>query len=167
MSMPYQQRLIPHQVGSDGIVANNGKHYWLTPPDIYEKLDAEFHFDFDPCPHPRPLWDGLEVEWGQSNYINPPFSGPTKWVNKAIAEYRKGKKVVFVFPIDKWVHKMIAVASEIRNLDDIRWLSIEDQQPGPGTGRHVACFVLDPHKSVPFDAENATGGSLDTPPIKN
>lgn len=20
-----------------------------TPPDLYAKLDAEFHFDFDPC----------------------------------------------------------------------------------------------------------------------
>jgi phage N-6-adenine-methyltransferase len=28
--------------------------YWLTPPDIYAALDAEFHFDFDACPHPRP-----------------------------------------------------------------------------------------------------------------
>jgi hypothetical protein len=28
------------------------KKYWLTPPDIYDKLDKEFHFDFDPCPYP-------------------------------------------------------------------------------------------------------------------
>ena len=27
--------------------------YWITPPDLYERLDAEFHFDFDPCPYPR------------------------------------------------------------------------------------------------------------------
>ena len=23
---------------------------WPTPRDLYAKLDAEFHFDFDPCP---------------------------------------------------------------------------------------------------------------------
>ena len=28
--------------------------YWLTPPEVYEALNAEFAFDFDPCPYPRP-----------------------------------------------------------------------------------------------------------------
>src|SRR5438128_2722430 len=67
--------------------AQDGKHYWLTPPDLMAALDGEFAFDFDPCPFPRPEeFDGLEVEWGQSNYVNPPFKGPTAWVRKAIAE---------------------------------------------------------------------------------
>src|SRR5574341_1877164 len=30
--------------------SEDGKHYWLTPPDLYARLDAEHHFDFDPCP---------------------------------------------------------------------------------------------------------------------
>src|SRR4051812_27328788 len=48
-------------------VGNNGKHYWLTPPDLYARLDAEFRFDFDPCPYPVPDgFDGLTCEWGQS-----------------------------------------------------------------------------------------------------
>jgi hypothetical protein len=82
----------------------DGKHYWLTPPDVYARLDAEFHFDFDPCPYPLPDgFDGLTCEWGGSNYVNPPFGsiihegrvkGPTAWVRKAIAEHRKGKTVV-------------------------------------------------------------------------
>lgn len=77
------------------------KHYWLTPPDLYAALDAEFHFDFDPCPFPKPDdFDGLTCEWGQSSYVNPPFGsimhegkkkGPTAWVRKAIEEHRKGK----------------------------------------------------------------------------
>ena len=28
------------------------KKYWLTPPELYKKLDNEFNFDFDPCPCP-------------------------------------------------------------------------------------------------------------------
>src|SRR5579863_1331970 len=68
---------------------DDGKHYWLTPPALYAELDAEFHFDFDPCPYPLPEgFDGLTCDWGQRNYVNPPFGsivhhgkkkGPTAW----------------------------------------------------------------------------------------
>ena len=125
--------------------AKDGKHYWLTPPELMAELDKEFHFDFDPCPYPLPEgFDGLEAEWGYSSYVNPPFKGPTKWVRKAIAEHKKGKAVVFVFPIDKWVHMMIEAGAEIRNLKDVKWCSIEDGKPGKGTGRWIAAFVLKP-----------------------
>ena len=49
------------------------KHYWLIPPDLYNELNAEFNFDFDPCPYPRPEgFDGLTCEWGKRNWVNPP-----------------------------------------------------------------------------------------------
>ena len=127
----------------------NMKHnYWLTPPDLMKQLDAEFHFDFDPCPYPRPKdFNGLDIEWGQSNYVNPPFiggkgNGPTAWARKSIIEFQKGKTVVMVFPIDKWILRLLDVASEIRNLCDVRWCSVEDGSPGKGVGRWVACFIL-------------------------
>ena len=131
------------------------KHYWLTPPDVYNKLNDEFEFDFDPCPYPLPDgFDGLTCEWGGSNYVNPPFGsiihdgkkkGATAWVRKAIEENNKGKMVVFVFPIDKWILMFLKqIGTEVRNLGDIHWLSIEDGLPGKGTGRHIACFILKP-----------------------
>ena len=134
---------------------DDGKHYWLTPPDLYAALDAEFHFDFDPCPYPLPDgFDGLTCEWGQSNYVNPPFGsiwhegkkkGPTAWVRKAITEHRKGKTVVFVYPLDKWVLMLLdALGASVRNLGDVRWVATEDGSIGPGTGRHIACFILAP-----------------------
>ncbi len=53
---------------------DDGKHYWLTPPELYNQLDAEFSFTFDPCPYPKPDdFDGLTCEWGASSYVNPPF----------------------------------------------------------------------------------------------
>lgn len=132
----------------------DGRHYWLTPPDLMEQLDSEFHFDFDPCPYPLPEgFDGLTCDWGQSNYVNPPFGavlhngkkkGPTAWARKAIEEYKAGKRVVMVYPIDKWIHMMLEAGAVIRNLGDVKWLATEDRQPGKGTGRWVACFVLDP-----------------------
>lgn len=134
---------------------SDGKHYWITPPELYQALDLEFHFDFDPCPYPLPDgFDGLTCEWGKSNYVNPPFGsiihqgrkkGPTAWVRKAIAERAKGKLVVMVYPLDKWVLMMShAMGTEIRNLGDVRWLATEDGSIGKGTGRHIAAFILEP-----------------------
>lgn len=132
----------------------DGKHYWLTPPDLMEQLQEEFSFDFDACPFPKPeYFDGLTGEWGTSSYVNLPFGsiihngkkkGPTAWARKAIEENKKGKRVVMVYPIDKWVLMMLAAGAEVRNLGDVKWLATEDQTQGKGTGRHIACFVLEP-----------------------
>lgn len=134
-------------------MSKDGKHYWLTPKELYKRLDDEFHFDFDPCPHPKPNgFDGLEVEWGKSNYVNPLFigyesgHGPSAWARKAIAEFEKGKRVVMVFPVDKWILRLSDVAVEVRNLKDVRWCAVEDGTQGKGVGRWIACFVLDPKK---------------------
>ena len=133
---------------------DNGKHYWLTPPALYEKLSAEFAFTFDPCPFPKPAhFDGLTADWGSSNYVNPPFGsivhegkkkGPTAWARKAIAEQQKGNRVVLVYPIDKWVLMLLAAGAKVRNLGDVRWLATEDGSEGKGTGHHIAAFILEP-----------------------
>ena len=130
----------------------DGKHYWLTPKDLMEKLQEKYEFNFDACPHPKPEdFDGLTCEWGESTYVNPPFGsiihngkkkGPTAWARKAIKEAEKGKRVVMVYPIDKWVLMLIASGAKITNLGDVKWCSIEDGEPGKGTGRHIACFEL-------------------------
>lgn len=128
------------------------KHYWLTPPEVYNKLNEEFKFDFDPCPYPKPdNFDGLTDDWGKSNYANIPFGavlhngkkkGATAWVRKAIEENKKGKDIVLVYPIDKWILMLLANGAEVRNLGDIKWLATEDRSQGKGTGRHIACFIL-------------------------
>ncbi len=123
----------------------DGKHYWLTPPELMDELDAEFQFDYDPCPYPRPDgYDGLTAEWGESNYVNPPFVGPTAWARKAIEEHKKGKRVVFMFPIDKWIHMLLEAGATVRNVGDVKWCATEDGKPGKGTGRWVAAFILEP-----------------------
>ena len=134
----------------------DGQHYWLTPPDLMAELKAEFGFDFDACPYPLPDdFDGLTCDWGKSSYVNPPFGsiihegkkkGPTAWARKSIAEFEKGNKVVMVYPIAKWVLMLMKHATEVRNLGDVKWTSIEDGKAGPGIGQHVACFVLDPSR---------------------
>jgi len=138
---------------------DDGKHYWLTPPQLMAELSAKYGpFDFDPCPYPKPEdFDGLTCEWGKNSYVNPPFGsimhqgrkkGPTAWVRKAIEQAAAGKRVTFVYPIDKWVLMLLAAGAKVSNLGDVRWLATEDGSEGKGTGRHIACFVLGEHPTA-------------------
>ena len=80
----------------------NLKHsdHWATPKDFYEELNKEFGFDYDPCPL-HADFDSLSVEWGQRNFINPPYSRKLKeaFVKKAITEANKGKLCVCLLPV--------------------------------------------------------------------
>ena len=90
---------------------------WKTPSAVYNMLDAEFHFDFDPCPS-NPGFDGLSVDWGDCSFCNPPYGREIpKWVAKGYLESQKGKTVVFLVPSrtdTRWWHDYIMKAKEIR-----------------------------------------------------
>lgn len=154
LNAAHQSTLAPHANKFHRGSGADGKHYWPTPPDLHARLDAEFGFDFDPCPWPPPCgFDGLTDRWGSSNDVNPPFGsivhegrkkGPTAWARKAIAEQANGNRVVMVDPIDTWVLTLLAAGAEVRNLGDVRRLATEDGSQGPGTGRHIACLILEP-----------------------
>lgn len=121
--------------------------YWITPPELYQTLNQEFHFDYDPCPFPKPEnYDGLKVEWGKSNYVNPPFHrengiGPTAFVRKAIQENQKGKTVVLTIPTQSYVNLLLEAGAEARPLGRVRWLHTvtrnPTKQPSP-----VTAFIL-------------------------
>lgn len=99
---------------------------WATPKDLYDKLNYEFSFDFDPCPLNieaiTPENDGLLKDWGKSNFVNPPYSRKLKeqFIMKAIAESLKSKLVVMLIPVStssKIFHEHIQPnAKEIRFL---------------------------------------------------
>ncbi len=90
---------------------------WATPQDLFDKLNEEFHFDFDPCPT-TPTADGLKVEWGNSNFVNPPYGREiSKWIRKGYQEHLKGKTVVFLVASrtdTSWWHDYLMKADEIR-----------------------------------------------------
>ncbi len=109
------------------------KRYWLTPPDFYDVLDKEFRFDFDPCPCPRPSgYNSLELPWGHSNYVNPPFlksdaphGGPAAFARKAIEERDRGNTSVLVLPVPWSIHLLMQAGAEIRYGGQVRWLDVD------------------------------------------
>lgn len=100
------------------VMFSSANDNWKTPKDVYAKLNSEFCFDFDPCPlNENPTFDGLSVEWGQSNFVNPPYSDISNWCKKAYDESLKGKTVVLLIPSrtdTKYWHEYIMKANEIR-----------------------------------------------------
>jgi hypothetical protein len=125
----------------------HNKHYWYIPPEIINPLHAEFNFDFDPCPSPRPEgFDGLTVEWGERNWVNPPFTGGvTPWIRKAIEQQKKGKLCVIILPI--FAMRPIVIldqaGAEVRYIGLVRYLSLEDHTPNP-------CKTNDLHPTLLF-----------------
>jgi len=98
----------------------NNTDDWATPKELYNKLDQEFNFDFDPCPL-RSSFDGLTINWGKSNFINPSYSRDLKekFIRKAFEESKKGNKCVMLLPVStstKIFHEIILPNCEIRFL---------------------------------------------------
>ena len=99
---------------------------WGTPQDLFDKLDAEFHFDLDVCAMPEnakceqyytPEQDGLVQEWTGTCWCNPPYGRQIgKWVKKAS---ECGTTVVMLIPArtdTKWFHDYIYGKAEVRFL---------------------------------------------------
>ena len=129
--------------------------YWLTPSDVYEHLDAEFRFDFDPCPYPLPDgYNGLAVPWGKSNYVNPPFrrrdgrtGGPTAFVRKAIEEQKRGNTTVLLIPVQSYVNLLLEAGAELRSAGRVRWLEAETKKPMSNPSQ-ILCAILRPNDKV-------------------
>jgi len=92
---------------------------WATPASVYDPLNTEFGFNFDPCPI---TWkegdpDALEQEWGTSTFCNPPYSRVAEFVKKASEESKKNKTIVLLINActdTKWFHQYIYNIAEIR-----------------------------------------------------
>tara|TARA_R110002020_G_scaffold450586_1_gene664217 strand:- start:368 stop:775 length:408 start_codon:yes stop_codon:yes gene_type:complete len=118
--------------------------YWLTPPELYEELDNEFHFDFDPCPYPKNI-DSLNMTWGKMNYVNPPFKkvdgGTMPFIHKAITESKLGKSSFIVFNVRSAVNQLLRAGAIPRPMGRIKWLECKTKEPYPCPNESVGFFL--------------------------
>ena len=122
--------------------------FWLIPKGIYEPLNREFKFDFDPCPYPFKR-DGIEIGWGKSNWVNPPFRradvinghGPTAFVRKAIEEQKKGKTSVIILPVLGLLNLLFEAKAEIRSVGRVKWIDAKTGKPW-NQASNCALFIL-------------------------
>jgi len=104
-----------------GYMPKSKSDKWGTPPEIYDPLNEEFKFNFDPCPLD---WeegdpDGLLTDWGSSTFVNPPYSKVAAWIKKSYEESVKGKTIVMLINAvtdTKAFHEYIYHKAEIRFL---------------------------------------------------
>lgn len=122
---------------------------WQTPQWLYDELDAEFNFDFDPCPN-NPTFNGLDIDWGKSNFVNPPYNriDKPKFIQKAYDEWKKRKTCVLLIPAatsTKQFHDLILPNAEIRFLKG-RIAFIEEGKPRDSKatkkGKHDSMIVI-------------------------
>ena len=84
---------------------------YLTPPEFINGILEKFkrsEFDLDVCCTQKnipakkhyiyPDFDGLELEWRDLNWCNPPFNESDKWVEKAYYEQKWNKKTALLIP---------------------------------------------------------------------
>jgi phage N-6-adenine-methyltransferase len=93
----------------DKVMYSSKSNEWETPEDLFNELDAEFHFTLDPCcthenakcdKHYTIDDDGLSKSWtGETVFMNPPYGRDIgKWIRKAYEESLNGAVVVCLIP---------------------------------------------------------------------
>jgi len=134
-------------------IPNGG--YWLTPPDLRDRAAAELGgVDlFDPCPFPRPAdFDGLTMDWGWYNLVNPPFNhfglggrGLMAFGRKAITEMWKGKTSYFLCPSYGIINLLLEAGAEPHSLGRVGWLHTSTGLAA--SPNHCTAFILRGRKS--------------------
>jgi phage N-6-adenine-methyltransferase len=114
----------------------NSEHPWVsrqdwgTPPELFQKLNEEFHFSIDAAADatnallPRFFNlanNALDQSWqGERVFLNPPFLYTLRFVEKAVKEAEGDCLVVLILPVRSgnkvWQLHILPRASEIRYL---------------------------------------------------
>ena len=126
---------------------STGKNDWATPQELFDELDAEFHFTLDPCATPETAKcakfytekdNGLVQDWtGETVFCNPPYSDQqqTEWVRKCYEHGLRGGVAVMLIPArtdTKRFHEYIYGKAEVRFIKGrLKFGGCENSAPFP------------------------------------
>lgn len=111
-----------------GAAFSSDRMDWETPQDLFEELDARYHFTLDAAAsdanakcdrYYTSADDGLAQDWaGETVFLNPPYGRELpRWVAKAAGEALKpGTLVVLLVPArtdTRWFHQYLYRRAQI------------------------------------------------------
>ena len=125
---------------------------WSTPQDLFDELDAEFHFELDTCATSENAKcarfytardDGLASPWDANVcWCNPPYGrSVSAWVAKAAQSANEGRTVVMLLPArtdTKWFHEYIYGRKDV----EIRFLKGRVKFGGAKYNAPFPCMVV-------------------------
>lgn len=87
----------------DQVIYSRKSDNWATPIPFYHYLIDNYTGPFfDPCPMGYlpggSIPDGLDIQWGHKNFVNPPYSKLKLWAKKAYDELKQGRYTLFLCP---------------------------------------------------------------------
>jgi len=140
----------------------NHSDNWETPKELYHELNETYNFDFDPCPinfgEITPDKDGLLIEWGNMNFVNPPYSRNLKeaFVKRAIHEMNVNfKSSVLLLPVSTstalfhdYIKPNAHAIEFLRGRVKFKGITSKGEQ-STGAGMHDSMIVVFKAKELP------------------
>ena len=139
------------------VVFSSASDHWATPAVVYDALNAEFGFTFDPCPLLADF-DGSRVAWSGRVFCNPPYSSIDEFLRRGLF-YLAAKDcevLAYLLPSrtdTKWFHEYCLKASEVRFLRGrLRFGNAQNSAPFPSMVVIFREWQIQQHE---FDAPQA------------
>ena len=140
------------------------KDLWQTPKFVFDYYNQRFNFSCDVAASKENALcenfidereDSLDyaVEWGTSNWLNPPFSNIEPWISKAITRMVINDDLtVMLLPSDtsvKWFKLAFDNCTECHFISGrLSFINAETKKPVSGNNKGSVVFIFDPKSPV-------------------
>ena len=120
----------------------NKSDLWKTPKFIYDCFIKKGYFD--PCPE-NPKFDGLNINWHLWNFVNPPYSKISQWIDKALDQRKNYCNSVLLIPArtdTKWFKKLVENNVDIVFIEGRLHFSDKNSAPFPSMFVYIYDYIM-------------------------